>query len=73
VGTYPPRRPDPLLERIENLEISVQQIETNLEGMSFEKFSEIFKTSPEGCTIQKLEITKDRKLRITYENGENSA
>ena len=60
------------MERIENLEISVQQIETNLEGISFKKFSEIFKTSPEGYTIQKLEITKDRKFRIIYENGENN-
>ena len=72
MGTYPPKRPDPLLERIENLEILVRQIETNLKSISLKKLSEIFETSSEGYNIRKLEITKDKKLKVTFENGENS-
>lgn len=65
MGTYPPTKPDPLIERIENLEASLQRLK-NLET-SLEQIIKIFTAPSDGLNIRGLYITKERQLKIIFE------
>ncbi len=55
MGTYPPTQPDPSTGRIENLEVSLQQI------------IKIFAAPSEGLNIRGLYMTKEKALKIIFE------
>lgn len=65
MGTYPPTQPDPLAERIENLEASLQRLK-DLET-SLEQIAKIFTAPSDGLNIRGLYITKERLLKVIFE------
>lgn len=68
MGTYPPTKPDPLAERIENLEASLQRLK-DLET-SLEQITKIFAAPSDGLNIRGLYMTKEKALKIIFEKKE---